>query len=150
MLGRKTITVIPISPTTQRISISNDDRLVFTADQTKPQLAVIDTSTNKVTHWVELPSKGYGTAPTRDGLFLLVALPSENKVGVVDLSTLKLARTLDVCGSPQEILARPDGQVAYVSCSASHQVAAINLSQWKVEAFIEAGNGADGLAWAGR
>ena len=56
MVGRKTIAVIPISANTQRISISNDDRMVFTADQTKPQLAVIDTSTNKVTNWVALPA----------------------------------------------------------------------------------------------
>src|ERR1700743_1996545 len=40
MIGRKTITVIPVSKEVQRISISNDDRWVFTSDQTKPQLAV--------------------------------------------------------------------------------------------------------------
>src|SRR5271155_948900 len=42
--GRKTITVIPISPDSQRIAISMDDKMVFTADQTKPQLAVVDTA----------------------------------------------------------------------------------------------------------
>ncbi len=148
MIARKTIAVIPISANTQRISISNDDRLVFTADQTKPQLAVIDTSTNKVANWIALPATGYGTAATKDGHWLLVALPSAHKVGVVDLSTLKLTRTIDVCRSPQEILARPDDKVAYVSCSGSHQVAAIDLPQWKVEQFIESGDGADGLARA--
>jgi len=40
--------------------------------------------------------------------------------------------------------------VAYVSCPPSHQVAAIDLSQWKVTDLIEAGKGADGLAWAGK
>ena len=40
--------IIPISGNTQRISISNDDRWVFTADQTKPRLAVIDTASNDV------------------------------------------------------------------------------------------------------
>lgn len=149
MVGRKTVVVIPISAKTQRISISNDDRMVFTADQTKPQLAVVDTASNKVKSWVALPSLGYGTAPTKDGHSLLVALPSSNKVGVVDLHTLKLDRTVDVCSSPQEILVRPDGQVAYVSCMGSHQVAAIDLAQWKVQ-IIEAGDGADGLAWAGQ
>jgi len=150
LVARKTVTVIPISANTQRISISNDDTMVFTSDQTKPQLAVIDTATNKVKTRVALPSTGYGSEPTRDGRWLLVALPSVNKVGVVDLDTLKLARTVDVCRSPQEILARPDGKIAYVSCMGSQQVAAIDLSQWKVQALIEAGNGADGLAWAGR
>ena len=44
--------VIPISRTTQRIAVSVDDRWVFTADQTKPQLAVIDTASNEVKHWI--------------------------------------------------------------------------------------------------
>ncbi len=45
MAGRKTLAVIPVSKHVQRISISNDDKLVFTADQTKPELVVIDTGT---------------------------------------------------------------------------------------------------------
>jgi len=146
MTARKTLTIIPVAPQTQRISISNDDKLVFTADTTKPQLAVIDTATNKVKSWIELPALGYGTATTKDGRSLLVALPSIDKVGVVDLATLKLSRTIDVCRSPQEILVRPDG-VAYASCMASHQVAAIDVMQAKVQALIDVGNGADGLAW---
>ena len=44
--ARKTIAVIHVSPHAQRIALSVDDRWVFTADQTQPQLAVIDTSTN--------------------------------------------------------------------------------------------------------
>jgi len=150
MSARKTITVIPIATNTQRISISNDDGMVFTSDQTKPQLAVIDTSTNKVKTWIPLPAVGYGTAPTKDGRWLLAAMPSIGKVAVVDLSTLKVARTIDVPPAPGEVLVRPDGMVAYVSCPPSHQVVAIDLSQWKVTGLIEAGKGADGLAWAGK
>jgi YVTN family beta-propeller protein len=146
--NRKTITVVPISQMTQRISISPDDSMVFTADQTKPRLAVIDASTNKVKTWVPLPSEGYGTASTRDGRSLLVAVPGANKVAVVDLGTLKVIHTVDVPSAPQEILIRPDNQVAYVSCNASHKVAAIRLSDWKVQKLIDAGKGADGLAWA--
>ena len=47
--ARKTIAVIPVSGQIQRIALSVDGRKVFTSDQTKPQLAVIDTATNKVT-----------------------------------------------------------------------------------------------------
>jgi DNA-binding beta-propeller fold protein YncE len=155
MTARKTITVIPVSPTIQRISISNDDSMVFTADQTKPQLAVIDTSAIKLKTWVPLPAIGYGTASTKDGRWLLVAMPSINKVAAIDLGakdvgTLKVVRTIDVPHGPAEILMRPDGKVAYVSCPGSNQVAAIDLEQWKVEALIDAGEYADGLAWAGK
>jgi YVTN family beta-propeller protein len=146
--NKKTIAVIHISRETQRISLSPDDTMVFTSDQTKPQLAVIDASTNKVKAWVPLPGTGYGTASTPDGHWLLVCVPGVNKVAVVDLHSLKVAHTIDVPKSPQEVLVRPDGKMAYVSCDASHQVAAIDISAWKLDKLIDAGPGADGLAWA--
>lgn len=123
--------------------------MVFTADQTKPQLAVIDTATNKIKNWVPLASPGYGTASTKDGRYLLVAVPKSGHVAVVDLATFKVTRTIDVPSAPQEVLVQPDGKMAYVSCNASHKVAAINLTDWKVEKLIDAGKGSDGLAWAG-
>lgn len=148
--SRKEIAVVPISRTTQRISITPDDQMVFTADQTKPRLAVIDTATNQVKTWIELPGIGYGTAPTRDGKFLLVAMPHMNQVAVVDLSALKVTKTVDVPSAPQEILVRPDNQTAYVSCNVSGKVAAVSTSDWTVNKLIDAGKGADGLAWAPR
>ena len=44
----------------QRIALSVDDRLVFTSDQAKPQLAVIDTATRKIKtgfHFPELDTE---------------------------------------------------------------------------------------------
>jgi hypothetical protein len=60
---------------------------------------------------------------------------------------MRVVRTIKVPLSPQEVLVRPDGRAAYVSCSASHQIAAIQINDWSVK-LIEAGRGADGLAWA--
>ena len=148
MKGRKTIAVIPISKTTQRISISRDDSMVFTADQTMPQLAVIDTGTNKVRTWIPLPAIAYGTASTIDGQWLLVCMEPTNQVAVVDLKTLKVVRTIDVPHAPNEILPSPDGKVAYVSCPNSNQIAVIDLSEWKVQSLIDAGQYSDGMAWA--
>jgi hypothetical protein len=146
--NRKTLAVIPISKMTQRISVSVDDKLAFTADQTSPRLAVIDTGSNKVSRWVDLPAPGYGTAPTPDGRWLVIAVPEANKVAVLDLKTFAIARTIDVPAAPQEVLIRPDGAVAYVSCDSSAKIAAIRTSDWTVDALIDAGRGADGLAWA--
>jgi YVTN family beta-propeller protein len=148
MKNRKTIAVIPIAKTAQRISISRDDSMVFTSDQTNPQLAVIDTATNKIKTWVPLPGIGYGTASTKDGRWLLVTMRQANQVAVVDLHTLHVVRTVDVGHTPTEILIHPNGKVAYVSCGGSHEVAIIDLAQWKVEGTIEAGKGADGMALA--
>lgn len=144
----KTLAVLPIAKKIQRMSISNDDRFIFTSDVEQPRLAVIDTATRKIKTWIPLPAEGYGSTSTRDGRFLLLAVSSASKVAVIDLATMKVARTIDVPSAPQEILVRPDGRVAYVSCNFSHQVAAIDLTTYKVQSIIQAGNGADGLAWS--
>jgi hypothetical protein len=146
--ARKTVEVISVAPVVQRIALSVDDRWVFTSDQSKPQLAVIDTSSRKVKTWVALPGTGYGTAATPDGNWLVIAMPTVHKVGVLNLRTMKLDHTIDVPAAPQEVLVRPDGDVAYVSCDASHKVAEIKTSDWTVARLIDAGAGADGLAWA--
>ena len=148
MQAQKTLTVIPISAETQRISISPDDKWVFTSDQKQPRLAVIDTATNKVANWVELPGAGYGTAPTPDGKWLLVDVPSKNQVAIVDLGAMKVVKSLDVPKAPQAVVVRPDGKEAYASCDSSHKIAVIDVASWTVKNTIDAGNGADGLAWA--
>jgi DNA-binding beta-propeller fold protein YncE len=52
-----------------------------------------------------------------------------------------------VAEDPQEVLIRPDGKTAYVSCAGSGQVAAIDLAQWKVDGLMQAGTFPDGLGW---
>jgi DNA-binding beta-propeller fold protein YncE len=95
-------------------------------------------------------SAGLRICPTPDGHWLIVAVPTANKVAIVDLSAMKVAHVVDVPAAPQEVVVRPDGRVAYVSCDASHKIAAIRTSDWTVEKLIDAGAGADGLAWAAR
>jgi YVTN family beta-propeller protein len=140
--------VIPVAKVVQRIAISVDDRWVFTADQTKPQLAVIETETNTVKKWIQLPDRGYGMAPTPDGSRLVIAHPYSDSVSIVDLYAMKVTQTIHVPASPQEILVRPDNRVAYVSCDESRQVAVIDLSTGEMQKPIDVGTGADGLAWA--
>lgn len=144
---KKLVKTIPISKMTQRISLSVDDRWVFTSDQTKAQLVVIDTKTNEVAKRIDLPNFGYGTAPTPDGKFLIVCC-GIGEVAVVDLEKWEVAHVLSVPKAPQFALVRPDGAVAYVSCDASAKIAVIDLKEWKVSTLIEVGKTADGMAWA--
>lgn len=149
LAAKKVTAVIPVSSYAQRIALSVDDRHLFTADQTEPRLAVIDTQTNQRKQWVALPGIAYGTAPTPDGRWLVIAILGANKVGLLDLRTMQLARTIDVPKAPQEVVVRPDGAVAYVSCDASQKVAVIDLNAQRLDKLIDAGPLADGLAWAG-
>jgi len=109
---------------------------------------VIDTATNKVSSWIDLPAVGYGTAPTLDGKWLLVTMQTANQVAVVDLSQMKVVRAVPVGADPVQILVRPN--VAYISCTGDGKVAVLNLENWKVEKMIETAAGADGLAWVER
>ena len=84
---------------------------------------------------------------TPNGAMVIIAIPDRNSVAIVDVKTMQVVKTVGVAPNPQEVLVRPDGLVAYVSCSQTGQVAAINLSDWSVKLF-DASKGADGLAWA--
>ncbi len=150
MKARKTLAIIHVSSNVQRISVSMDDRWVFTADQTSPRMAVIDARREKLGGWIALDGVGYGAAPTLDGRWLLVAIPDKNEVDVVDLRTMKVARAVAVGAYPQEVLMRPDGKAAYVSCEHSDQVAEIDLATWKTTRLIATGRSTDGLGWAAR
>ena len=148
MPARKTLAVIPVAAEVQRISVSMDDSMVFTSDQKSPRLAVIDTATNTVKHWVSLPGIGYGSMPTRDGRWLLLTMPGINKLAVIDLKTFEVAKTIDMPKGPVVVYTRPDGKTAYISCEGSSEVAELDLSDWKVTRTIATGKGSDGLAWA--
>lgn len=143
---RKTVAVIPVSANTQRISVSADDRFVFTADQTNAQLVEIDTATNTVKNRIGLPALAYGTAATPDGKWLLATMRPLGAVALIDARTQTLVRTLKTGGIPTEILIRPDGKVAYVSCG--RNIVAIDLTRMELAGAFNAGAGADGLAWA--
>jgi DNA-binding beta-propeller fold protein YncE len=146
--ARKLVRVIKVSGAVQRISITPDDRTVFTADQTNPRLAVIDTATYTVKNWIPLPAVAYGTASTLNGRWLLVCLPNAYQVAVVNLKTLQVVRTISVPKGPHTVLMSPDNQTAYVACMKSGNVAVINLSDWSVRGLIKVGNNADGIGWA--
>src|ERR1700738_3112861 len=81
----KTAAIIPLGePGTrvQRMSISNDDKLIFPSDWEKPRLAVVDTATRKLKTWIPLPGTGYGSASTRDGKYLILCLSKIAKAAV--------------------------------------------------------------------
>ncbi len=145
---RKFLTSIPIAETTQRIAISNDDSLVFTADQTRPRMAMIDTATLRVRGWLELPAVGYGSALTKDGRWLLVTMPSAGQLAAVNLATMSVDHLISIGPRPQEVLLRPDGKVAYVSCFGGRQIIAVDTLTWQVTASMDSGDKADGMGWA--
>jgi YVTN family beta-propeller protein len=145
LAARTTVKVIPISENIQRIALSPDDKWAFTSDETKPRMAVIDTATNAVARWIDLPGRGFSAAATPNGRWLLVSLETD-AVAVVDLQAMQVARTIPVVKEPEEMLIRPDGQKAYVG-GADGKLSVIDLAQWKMTGTVDVGKGPDGLGW---
>jgi DNA-binding beta-propeller fold protein YncE len=146
--------VIPVSKRVQRISMSTDGRWVFTQDQTSPRLAVIDSSTNAIAKWADLPEVARASAATRDGRWLLVisedAAAKMSHLRVLDTGSLRVAKSFDLPDGGMEIVLTPDGTKAYISCVQAGKVAVVDLKSWTVEDQIVLTPGGDGMAWAER
>ncbi len=146
--AHETLAVIPVAKHLQRISISRDDKTVFVSDTTTPRLAAIDTATNTVRQWIDLPSPGFGSAPTADGKTLLICMPDAGKLGVIDLASMKLVKTIEVAGKPQEILYSPDGSRAWASSFGEPKVAEIDTKTWTLTRELPGTDRNDGMAYA--
>jgi DNA-binding beta-propeller fold protein YncE len=139
--------VVDVAGEINRISLSPDGVTAFSADQQQPRLAAIDLRTSEVT-WIDLPSRGFGSAVTPDGRFLVVTLRWASQIGVVELSTRSVVAVVDVPAQPQAIVIHPDGTHAYSACDAAQQVVEIDLGRYEVSRRFDAGADADGICWA--
>lgn len=144
---RRLIATIPVAGKVQRISISPDGRSVYTHDQQRPRIAVIDTSKNTVEQWWDVPSVVYSSAATPDGHWL-IANALSGKIFVLDTSSGKVAHSYDIPAASGEAIVAPDGTLAYVSCPQAGTVEVLNLKTWQLEKSIQLTKGVDGLAFA--
>ncbi len=141
------VQVIEVAGLIQRISVSPDGSTLFSADQEQPRLAVIDVATTEVS-WIDLPSRGFGTAVTPNGRSLVVALRGASQIGVIDLANRKVVAQIDVPSQPQEIVVHPDGTRAYSACDAAREVVEVDLIRNEVSRVFPTGADADGMCWA--
>jgi DNA-binding beta-propeller fold protein YncE len=130
----------------QRISISPEGKFVFTHDQGAPRIAVIDTATNKIARWIDLPASVYSSTPTPDGKFLIANAPS-GKAFVIDLSSDKLVGTYAIPEAIGAIAVDATGNYAFISCPAKGTIEVLSLRAAKLEDPIVMTPGVDGLEW---
>jgi YVTN family beta-propeller protein len=143
---RSVITVIPVAKTVQRISISTDGRFVFTQDQTAPRIAVIDTATNKLARWIDLPAKVYSSTPSPDGRLLLANAPSGN-LFVIDLSTEKVTAEYPIPAAVGEIAVDATSDHVYITCPQKGTIEFLDLRGGKLESPMVLTPGVDGIEW---
>jgi YVTN family beta-propeller protein len=143
---RSLVTVIPVSKIVQRISITADGKRVFTHDQDQPRIAVIDTATNKISGWIDVPSTVYSSTPLPDGHGMAAYSPG-GKVYWIDVELSKKVSESDACMAVGEITLSHDGNSAFLTCPATGQLQVFNTRTGKLDPDIEMTKGIDGIQW---
>ena len=145
---RELVTVIPVAKQIQRLSLSSDGKWLYTHPQDQRSIAVIDTSTNTVTRWLQAPFSIYSSQPTSDGKRLVtIASSGAGRLIVFNLSTNALEGAYTISGTSGEVAISPDGSHAYVSCREGGTIEVLNLQSLHLEKPIRLSKGVDGLAF---
>ena len=149
MKARRTIAVIPVAKTVQRMSISNDERWAFTSDESQPRIAVIDTKSNTVAHWIATSGVSYVTQPTPDGKYLLAAEDKGGKglLEVIDLSTWAVVKSYPLAPRENGGFLIHGGKI-YLSEPLAGTIQVLDAKTLALEQPIVMTLGVDGLAWA--
>ena len=150
MKAKKTLAVLPVSKTVQRMSISNDEKFAFTSDETIPRIAVIDVKQKRVARWVDTGGISYVTQPTADGKYLLAAESTKDGKGLLEV--ISISKWEVVKSYP--LVARQNGgflihgDKIYLSEPLAGTIQVIDAKTLKLDQPIMMSLGVDGLTWA--
>ncbi|TFV95143.1 YncE family protein [Leifsonia flava] len=146
--SRLLLGAVEVSEKVNRICLEPQGRLAYTADQSLPRIAVIDTELIELAAWIDLPSIGFGTAVTADGSHLVVALRSASEIAVIDRRSGEIVHRIPTPDHPQAIVLHPDGIRAYSACDADDCVVEVDVTTGRLLRLMATGRKPDGIAWS--
>jgi len=74
-----------------------------------------------------------------DGKWLIVSNTGESSVCLIDVHAHELRARLPVGAAPAHIAFNPDGELAFIGCEGSDEVAVIDLDRQTIVELIKAG-----------
>jgi PQQ-dependent catabolism-associated beta-propeller protein len=113
--ARKLIKVLAAGSDPEQFAMSNDERLLYVANEDVGLLSVVDVEKGKVTARIKVGQEPEGVALSPDGRWVLVSNESGSSVSVIDTNTLKVTKTVSVGKRPRDMAFAPDGDTVYVS-----------------------------------
>jgi YVTN family beta-propeller protein len=109
-----------------------DGRVLYIAEATASQVAVLDTGSGEVVATISLENQPSGLALSPDGATLYVTGASANgEVYVIDLAERKLTGRIRVGHTPMAPVVSPDGKTLYVCNQFNNDVSVVDLSSKK-------------------
>jgi YVTN family beta-propeller protein len=140
-------TVIPVGRGSEGFDVSPDRKQAWVANAGDGTISVIDLDAKKVIATLAANARGANRLKfTPDGKLALISAGPE--LVIFDVPTRKQVKRITIGHGSGGVLIPPDGERAFVACSADAYVAVIDLKTLSVTGHIEAGGNPDGLAWA--
>ena len=142
-------TVIPVGRGAEGFDVTPGQKQAWVANAWDGTISVIDIDAKKVTATLQANARGANRLKfTPDGKLALVSAGPE--LVIFDVASQKEVKRLTIGHGSGGVLVQPDGERAYVACSADSYVAVIDMKTLAITGHIEAGGNPDGLAWAVR
>jgi YVTN family beta-propeller protein len=91
-------------------------------------VAVLDTSSNKVTRTIAIPTGPHGLVVTPDGRWVYASSDGASTVSVIDTRTDQVSASIEVGQTPHGLAITPDGSRVLVAGFGTDQVEAIDTS----------------------
>jgi YVTN family beta-propeller protein len=142
-------TVIPVGRGSEGFDVTPDRKQAWVANAADGTISVIDIDAKKVTATLAANARGANRLKfTPDGKRALISAGPE--LVIFDVASQKEVKRLTIGHGSGGVLVQPDGERAYVACSADNYVVVVDMKTLEITGKIEAGGNPDGLAWAVR
>lgn len=146
-----TQTVVPVGKGPEGLDLSPDGKQLWTAHSGDGGVSVIDVASKRVVATIDLKTKRSNRLKfTPDGTRVLVTDMGGGELVVLDAASHKELKRIPVGKSPEGILMRPDGSVAYIAVTGENKISIFDLNLLDVTESFAPGTGPDGMAWAVR
>jgi DNA-binding beta-propeller fold protein YncE len=121
--------------------LAPDESWLVTINQTADSASLVRTSDGKVLHELPIGDHPTGIALLRNGTELLIACHHSGQLQRVQVAgdQLKLLHTIEIGFLPHSVVTAKDGQTAYVSFTATAEVAIVDLTKNEVAEKIAVG-----------
>jgi YVTN family beta-propeller protein len=142
-------TVIRVGEGPEGISMSPDEKEVWTAGRRDGSLSIIDVATKKVSQTIGLEIKDPVRLKfTPDGGRVLISDMETGDLLIFDAASRKQLKRIKSLGlSPHDIAFSPDSSRAYISAHKETHVSIVDLNQLELAGRISTEFGPEGLAW---
>jgi YVTN family beta-propeller protein len=145
--GGWTHTVVNVGKGPEGLDLSPNGRELWTAHSRDGAVSVIDVSSRKVVHNINVATKRSNRLKfTPDGRYVLVSDLEAGDVVIIDAAARKEIRRVPI-GAMAEGIVIPDNNRAFIAANGEDIVAVLDLKTWQVTRKIPTGKGPDGMAW---